>query len=440
MKVGDYSPPPSPSLEQQRDALEKGLGRALQWALTGRLETEAILEACLRDQRFDGQVEGPRGGWLWQMVRAVGATERFRVPILHALYDLADDRSENQLCQLARHYAEAGDETFRSRLYEIVEQKPVADSPSLGEEEILTLDGEQAFLFAARARGMNLADREWESDDGSLIDLAAERFGEEHVGSLLEAATDEAISRFREHWRQDQQKQAQKQSHRSHKERMAATPIQEILRAAEGDSRCFWFRGWGMHADETDLQAVLQRLWAEQEPRVIANLVKVFSARPLPEFDARLIELCRHGDEEVRWRAFAALAQNSHPLVREFALTELQNGVRDGSVVALFINNYRRGDEHRILNAMELPNDECELHWLLMDAIKLLEKNPEADCSGLGVLGYASTPCGMCRFRAARLLVNQNAAPGWLTDECRHDSGEDCRKLVEKPTGSTEAS
>ena len=440
MNFGDYSPPPSPSPGQQRDALQKGLGRALRWAFGGRLGDEPLLEACLRDQRFDAQVESSRGDWLWRIVRAVGATDRFRVPILHALYDLSDDRSAKQLCELARRYAESGDDTFRTRLYEIVEQKPVADSPWLGEEEIVALDGEQAFLVAARVRGRLLAGREWEWDDGSLIDLTAERFGEEHVGRLLDAATDEAVRRFREHWRQDRQKQTEQQNRRSHKERMAATSIQEVLRAAEGDSRCFWFRGWGMHADEADLQAVLQRLRAEQEPRVIANLVKVFSARPLPEFDDRLIELCRHGDEEVRRRAFAALVPNAHPLVREFALTELEKGVRDGSAVALFINNYRQGDEHGILEAMELPDDVCELHWLLMDVIKVLEKNPEADCSRLGVIGYALTPCENCRFHTARLLLKQNAAPGWLTDECRFDSGEDCRKLVDTPTGSTEAS
>jgi hypothetical protein len=63
------------------------------------------------------------------MIEAVGARERIRVPLLHALYDLADHGSETQLCQLARSYAEAGDEAFRSRLYEIVEQKPVEDTP-----------------------------------------------------------------------------------------------------------------------------------------------------------------------------------------------------------------------------------------------------------------------------------------------------------------------
>jgi hypothetical protein len=157
VKFGDYSPPPSPLLNQQRDALQKGLGRAMQWALKARLDDEPLLDACLRDQRFDGQVEDSRGDWLWRMIGAVGAKERFRIPILHALYYLSDDRSANQLCQLARNYAEAGDETFHTRLYEIVEQKPVADSPWLGEEEIVALDGEQAFLFAATVRGRSFS-------------------------------------------------------------------------------------------------------------------------------------------------------------------------------------------------------------------------------------------------------------------------------------------
>jgi hypothetical protein len=439
MKFGDYSPPPLPSLEQQRDALQKGLGRALQWALSGQLGDEPLLEACLRDQRFDTQVESSRGDWLWQMVRAVEATERFRTPVLHALYDLSDDRSADQLCELACRYAETEDGTFRTRLYEIVEQKPVADSPWLGEEQIIALDGEQAFLFAARVRGRLLADREWEWDDGSLTAIAVERFGMERVSSLLEAITDESVRQFLEHWRQDRQKQAKQEAHRSHKERMAATSVEEVLRAAEGDNKCFWFRGWGMHADEAMLQAVLQRLWAEHVPSIVANLVKVFSARALPEFDPRLVELCRHGDEEVRRRAFAALGQNAHPLVREFALTELQEGVRDGSVISLFINNYRQGDEHRILETIELPDDGCELHWLLMDVIKVLEKNREADCSRLGVISYATTPCENCRFYAARLLHQQQVAPNWLRDECRYDSGADSRKLVDTPHGSTEA-
>jgi hypothetical protein len=372
------------------------------------------------------------------MVRAVGAADRFRVPILHALYDLADDGSANQLCELARHYAATGDETFRTRLYEIVAEKPVAYSPWVGEEDIIALDGEQGLLFAARIRGEQLASREWEWDDGRVITFATERLGEKPVHDLLGASSDAAIQRLWHRWKRDQQR-AENQPAGAHRARMTAIPVAEIFQAAESTNKCVWFRGWGMHADDAALRLVLQRLWSVSEPTVMANLLKVFSNRALPEFDARLVELCRHNDEEVRRRAYGALEQNTHALAREFALAELQAGRFNGDVVSLFINNYQPGDEQRILDAMELPDDADELHWLVMEVVKVLENNPGAGCLPLGVIAYSATPCGGCRYDAARLLHDEQVAPEWMRSECLYDSCEDCRELPARTTNTTDS-
>lgn len=433
MKIGDHSPPSSPSPDQQRDALKKGLGRTLQWALSKRLDADLLLDACLTDQRFDMSVEDSRGDWLWRMIQAAGSTDRFCKPVLRSLNELSDECSATQLCELARCYAAIGQREFRTRLYEIVEQKPFPDSPWLGEEEILAIDGEEGFLFAARVRGRNLAGREWDWHDGRLIELASKRLGEVQVNQLLGGSFDETIARFRAGWEREKSKIADESPAEAHKERMKAIPPSEIIRAAEGEASCVWFRGWGRHAAEADLQVVLQYLWSAKEPRVIVNLLNLISGRSLPGFDARLIDLCRHTDAMVTRRAFAALEENSHPAIRKFALSELNSG-HSCAVVALFIRNYEHGDDARILEAMELPDDECELHWLLMDTVKVLEMNPEADCSRLGVVAYALNPCENCRYVAARLLHQRHVAPDWLTDECRFDSGKECRELAENLT------
>jgi hypothetical protein len=431
VKFVDYSPPHSPSLDQQRSALQKGLGRAMQWAMYGCLDDEPLLDACLRDQRFDQQVDSPRGDWLWQVIQARKATDRFRVPILHALCELADEPSAHQLCQLARHYAGIENGAFRTRMYEIVEQKLFADNAWPGEEELVRLDSEQGFLFAARVRGELLKGREWVWDDGGLIDLANTCLGEDRVRCLLDASADQAIQRFRKSWQREKEKKTQGTTPESHRNRMRSATIEEVLRAAEGESIAGWLRGWGMNASETDLQTVLQHLWAAHDPHVIANLLRVFSARALPEFDDRLIELCRHSNESIQLRALRALRENAHPRVRRYAIAEAAKGLRSGSVVALFIKNYQHGDEHRILDALELPEDTGELHWVMMEVSKVLEENPEADCSQWGVVCYALTPCESCRFATVRLLFDRHAAPEWLADECRYDSCADCRELAE---------
>jgi len=439
MNFGDYAPTHSPSPDQQRDALRKGLGRAVQWAVAGQLDDQSLLEACLRDFRFDVQVEDSRGDWLWRMIQAVNAADRFRVPILHALYDLSDERSANQLCELARRYAEAGDQTFRSRLYEIVGQKPFDDSRWLGETEVVELDGEEGFLFAARVRGEQLAKREWDWDDNALVADASERLGPERVSRLLENTKDRAIASFREVWRQQEAATAARDRQEPYGDRMRAITVGEIVAAAgSADDQLILFRSWGRYADEKDLEVVLRHVRDTDEPKVIANLLQVFSHRTIPSFDARLIDLCGHGDREVRRRAYIALENVEHPLVRQFALDRLEKGLLDGLVAGLFINNYERGDEQRILEAMEYPADEVEGHWLLMDVVKVLEANPDADCSQLAVIAYALTPCETCRFHAAQLLHDRGEAPRWLIDECRDDSAERSRGLFEDTNGPTE--
>lgn len=432
MVPADYAPAAFPSRQQQRDALRKGLGRAVQWASAGRLDDGALLEACLQDQRFDRQVEDPRGEWLWEMVRATGAVTRFRVPILHALHDLSDDTATaDQLCGLARQYGSTGDEAFRSRLYEIVEQKPIADSPWLGEEELVGLDGERGFLFAAVVRGRSLAGREWDWDDGTLIDIAAKSLGEGRVHDLLQESSGEAIRRFREGWLQEKQRKAERVSADAHRARMAAIPAEEAIRAAETGGNCSWLPGWGMYADEVSLQTVVRHLRGAREPGVIASLLRVFRRRALPQFDSCFIDFCCHADQGVRRQAVAALRNTAHPLAREFALGELRNGIRSGSEVELFIRNYRAGDEQRILESLEMPEDASELHWLLMGVSKILEANPEANRLPLCLVSYALQPCSSCRCRDARLLIDGRVAPAWLVEECRHDADADCRQLVE---------
>ena len=242
MKLVDYAPPPSPSLEQQRDALQKGLGRAVQWALTGRLKDEPLLEACLQDRRYDSQIDAPRGDWLWELVRAVGAADRFRVPSSMRCTNLPTSAVPINCANSPAVTGRWETKPSARRLYEIVERKPFPSyCPCLGEEEIITLDGEQAFLFAARMRGRSLADHAWEWDDGRLMYLAVKLLGEERASSLLEASSDAEIRRFRDYWRRDELRRAEQRQRSSHKERMTAISVADILREAEGESKCYWF-------------------------------------------------------------------------------------------------------------------------------------------------------------------------------------------------------
>ncbi len=346
------------------------------------------------------------------------------------MHEFSDGWTTEQLCELGFHYATSGDEAFRARLYSIVEERPVADMRWVGEEQILRLDGELGFLFAARLRGLRLETQEFDWEDNNLLNLAIERLGEDRVIASLEAATDGATQRFRDGW--TWHKNAQSSEKRiSHSERMQQIPVTTIISNAEsGELSIGVARGWGMCATEQDLEIIRQRLVAASTPSVIAKYLKVFSNREYTPLISNLLEFCKHNDDDIRRRAFAALEKNSDPTIRQFALDELQKGNNDASVISLFIKSYQKGDEQCILQLIEPSEDKDDRHWQLMELRKVLENNTNADSSQLAVLAYALTPCASCRFSAASLLHARNMAPSWLTEECQFDSESDTRELV----------
>lgn len=417
----DFSPPAAPTLQQQRDALQKGLGRVPQWAAAGALTPEPLLEACLHDQRFDPQDEESRGEWLWNITSALGMTHLLQDPLLERLRSLDTGPCSSQLCELAMYFARSGDGRFRKWLY---------DSAEFAEEQLLRLDGEDAFLCIAQRRGRDLASREWEWDDRFDVGLAIEVIGEPRIQELLQETLDPDVRRFAASWLFHSSPTIEPDSVRpTHIQRMQAISVDTVLQAVSSDDKCRWLRGWGMHAEEQSLQKILHRLWSEDVPEVIVKLTRVFSNRVLPQFDSRWMNLAAHADVEVRRMAVDVLSQNPHPMIRKLALQQLQNNTFEFPAVSLLIKNYENGDEERLLHAVELPDDPCLRHWLLMDVIKLLEKNESADCFKLGQIAYFHTPCQNCRSYAAELLFARKCVPDWMIQECRTDAEVDCRNL-----------
>lgn len=404
------------------------------WATIGHLDEATLLEASLHDWRFETSVNEYRGDWLWQLVKAVHAEDRFRPALFEALNNLTEDDAA-QLCQLGFHYAAKGDEAFRSRIYRIVEEKPLAEMRYLGEDEIVRLDGVEALLVAVRLRGRQLENRDWDWDDSGLVDGSIERLGEVRVRQLLETASDQDCRRFREAWiREKSESEKARGSRSSHADEMKQISVADIIAAAHSpETKYPCFRGWGRWASDCDLETMLERLLSAREPRIIANYLKIFSGREFPRIVPELISLSQHNDPEVRRGSISALENSSHLLVRELAEYELKKGVPGGLALGLLVKNYRDGDEHRIMDLAAIPEDTEEQHWLFKDATKILEDNPKADCSQLGVAAYALIPCSFCRYFAAKLLRDRQMAPTWLIEECRFDSEPDTRKLFMEP-------
>ena len=146
-----------------------------------------------------------------------------------------DGLASVQLCQFCVFYARGGDETFRARLREVVTLKPDPLCPWLGEEELVDLDGDAGFLFAARVHGELQPSKEWDWDDRSFIDVAIAKLGEPAIIALLESASPSspALKRFYDGWRIWTERKLQ-EPRQSHADRMRQIPLSTVIQVAEG--------------------------------------------------------------------------------------------------------------------------------------------------------------------------------------------------------------
>ena len=426
----DFSPPAVPTPTEQIDALQKGLGRAALWARSGNLHFEPLFNACLFDQRFDVQSESNRAVWLWNLICGSERIADLRDAIQNSLRHLVNERDADQICELAFWYGSSGDQSFVKGLYEFVERRPFADSPSTGMTVLLRLDGEEAFRFIAKLRGRQFTTSDWEWYDDQIIETAIQQIGEQVVNQILDHSSDLDIRRFGEKRPKHTTPVATaEEAGRDVVARMNSFSVNDAITAARSDGKAYWLNTWGKHTTEANLERLLNHLWAEDEPSVTAKLLRAFSLRPLPHFDSRLIELCQHSDDDVCHWAIKALGQNQHPDVRSFALEQLETGNLTHKIVNLFVKNFEPGDEPLLIEKLKLPSDRDERHWMLTDAIELLEQHDEADVRQLAQVIYFESHCEICRYDAASLLQQRQAAPEWLVDECRLDAKVECRSL-----------
>ncbi len=99
-------------------ALQKGLGRAFLHASRFGLDgvADLVLEACLRNQGYDPQVESSKSPWLFAMFGTSPEYSEFKKKILGALKVEKESWKLLQLFELAREMAEHGDHGARKAI------------------------------------------------------------------------------------------------------------------------------------------------------------------------------------------------------------------------------------------------------------------------------------------------------------------------------------
>jgi hypothetical protein len=437
--------------------LRIGLGRAVLHLQTHDTSPyrNVILEACRCNWQWDTE-EPTRERYMLDIIGLTTESLTYRTAILDALRSisaLAEGTIEFspkewdawQLSALARQMALEGDATARQVLRDAVAQHPTIERIV---DELLLLEGGEGAVYVAGLLGAKLEsggeDAIWNASHASYC-------FESHVEeadlkrALTAGAEDPNVAAFAAVVEAERAKPEPKRP--NHVPR--GLDYSGILgRMNDFPLPCYpgphpWAI-WGKYAGESDLRRAAEALLElpDHDP-LLRRHVQIFARRPFPLDPGRLIDLSRSGENEfpgsfaeagekdvLAISAFQALENVRHPDVRALALEFLKTNGWPTRAIDLLVGNFEDGDLTTI-NASFLGAEDTYCRHHITMAIKQLYKSLRPiGIEEMLLLVYEHGPCGFCRFQAVEWLLEADALPHSVIEECRFDSNTDIRELV----------
>jgi hypothetical protein len=467
------------SPEQFRDALRKGLGRAVQHVRNSLPEAvrEDLLHACLISLACDQQIEGSRAPWLFFLLEQTDDLDYYGPRIYERYFDLVQDRIRNdtqhQLFVLMCEFAEYGCKNAKAEVYRFFDRQfepENYDGWFYGQYAIVAMDGIHGLLYVLERFGRYIKNSQDASFAHScLMESAEEQFGKEEVQTALktEAERNEFVRFFLEHPTTQpdyvdhevlkyEKETAEEKGKRSRLEyplrEMVERFLAEDFSKYQNDEKFvkspvrffsslfsharYNFLVAGVWADKKDLEYAYQKMCETDDPTRKAVLLKTFENQSLPKVETHLFDLLVSDDKELAEAVKDALSNTKHPLVREKALELLQaNPVPpnwfDG--LALLENNFQMEDIPTILSSLRANRitDDGVLYDIVRYLWKIDLNNKSNAYAPVFLWMYENSPCSDYREQVVECLLGMDQLPPEILEECRNDCNSEIRELAQ---------
>jgi hypothetical protein len=412
-----------------------GLGRAVLFLQTNDSAPyrDDILSTCLHNDVYDNQVNGSRPEYLFDIVRASTDEYYIRTRLIEAMAHLEDGGDGWMVSILMRMFAQEGDQEAREALINSIERDPTEDHPALG--QMIELDGLAGLVFVAECLGDRGSSDPGYSDNDALLADAIDRFGEDIVWQTLDARSGASsqvslftnLARERREWRAS--------NPRPERTRASDLGFEQFRSLIDDASMSRYFpQGWGLAASDSDLRLAAEELTklSEDDTYRLVRYLRIFRLRPFPLSHSVLIRLWTNGNEEVRYGAVAALSKLQHPDVRQLGLqlTKSDDPRLRGLALNLIYTD-PQPDDHVVMEAIiDRETDENALHQIgmsVLGAADLCQSNGPTDAL---LKVYERGPCAFCRESVVKRLIELDALPRSIADECLFDQNLETREMT----------
>ncbi|MCI7742912.1 MAG: hypothetical protein MSO56_11565 [Clostridiales bacterium] len=412
--------------KQFKESLLRGQGRCI---LATQADPEryrdVVLWACGQELAFDSQSDGTRSWFIYRLICCYPDKKPFLDAIIQSFDRAKPDRGWKLICLAERlkYFSDEGETAAEQALWRKYEALYA---------QLLARKSLSGGLFPLRDNFSMLCDILAEDLDAHIriVEDLGRLFREKslydgfdfiwlyhngHSGALKKlAGKSENIAAYLREGERCRQKQA------------AGDHTPRIPQ--RGPALSLWL---AQNGSEEMLADYAGKYLNQTDPDRRAEALAAFSRCPYPGDPSPIIRDTDSDNAALREAAWYALENIRHPLVREFALQNLDSDMTD--VLPVFIRNVRDEDAALLEGLVKQipvgPDDESGWHRIYIHVLNMAKKGLKAP-PGLLTHIYEHSYCSYCRNRALRQLGKRRLLTEEMLQECLFDSNEEIRRYA----------
>lgn len=386
-----------------------------------------IIKGALKIYAYDGQSEGNRAQYIFDIISISKQKNKIRKAILKGLATEQDDTwNLTHLFALAKLYAQQNDTEAKQAIYNRFLTNPIDGSDWVGAYEILELDGLNGLFYVAEKFGKHIE----QNPDDWQDDWIIKRFQEENkkikVSEELKkkAETNKFIHIYLDNI---ERTKASQENHRT-KPTKYKDIIDEVLNSKP---RFSFFRKQNLTDDEVN--KIAKRLIDETDKSNIEKLLDIFDFYKFP-FDSQIIldfaKQKRTSKNRIVQNATDALKHLKSKDIRNFAMDKIHNSKNPIDYLEILISNYKSGDFKILSEIANKTNNEHKIEQLAGIYTDIFKTNKTKECKQPLEILYDKMNCAIHRNGIVEILIENKVLSDKIKNEIKFDSDLETRKLI----------
>jgi len=395
--------------------------------------SKSIKKSLLKRMCYDGQCEGHRGNYYYNLIQVSSQKEAL---IEFVLEELQKDQEDwyvlTQLYEVAALLAteeqnEVAKEGVRKRFKKELGETEDWD----GEDALLRIDGVKALLGLAQLKGTILKRNPDQTEYGGLIDAFDEMHPKSNGSKILRRASLQNAS-IKRYWETVQKNnRPRKKAKNPKKVKYTYKLITKNIKKA----RFFWVSNWAKKLDQETAYALALDFKKETRTRRQERYLKIFANYKFPlgtEILFDFIERKHNSAKSLVEFSVKALALFESEKIRSYALERLEKKKDILIYLPLLIHNYK-AEDHLLLDEILQKNWNSEdIHDLNYHYRAIYTENSLKECMLPLKRMYDQLNCGICREDILKIMSDNKVLTTGILQEMKFDSHKYVRKLYKK--------